>query len=175
MEFKMKRIDFSSKNSRNRYALFLSKDEMSKDVNYSEQRWKLCQKTQPPSLGSKQLPWLCPFTSCKPLGRGWGWGELPEPLWCDLFLCFVLSLYKMGIIMSSSSCWLSDFTSSYLPFNSLHSRHTVLPVPQPLTPTQALPKGLCTPSSPFWKCSSPFQKCWATEWLCGSFPQKGQA
>lgn len=33
MEFKMKRINFSSKNSRNRYALFLSKDEMSKERN----------------------------------------------------------------------------------------------------------------------------------------------
>ena len=33
MEFKVKRIDFSLKNSRNRYALFLSKDEMSKERN----------------------------------------------------------------------------------------------------------------------------------------------
>lgn len=48
----------------------------------------------------------------------------------DHWLCFAWLFGTKGIITLSSSRWLSDFTSNYLPFNSLPWRHTVLSVLQ---------------------------------------------
>ena len=76
---KMNSTDFSSKNPRNRQTCFISSPVMrwqseKENVNYSEQRQKLCQKIRTPRLGSPGSPWLSTSRAVSHCGSG-----LPEP------------------------------------------------------------------------------------------------